>query len=231
MSPYTDMEGHVHPMAVECRFRLLQYSVLTEASLRYDDGASVRLAALVVVDDEFTLLFLVNTKTDAYASGQWGITVDDGSTRSVQTQLRDSLEALGALWAQLTPETQLEMAGGAGVALDLARMPLIVKFTEFVGVGGRLVSFPDLRQGRVPVKDYKTFSRDFVSDLKSAGVPATFTANSFRVGSTRESAWLGLNRNLIQFRGRWRSLKTVDHYVGADVSRAQLVEHKRSLPQ
>ena len=181
-----DSNGQKVDVPIQRRARAFQYAMLSGGSLRWDDLASVKMATLVSVEARMILPFLVGTKTNAFAAGQWGTIVEGQALSSVAKLLEEFLEALGVAWARLPTTTQVELAGNGVGELSLDKVLVMTKFKDFIGADGELVAFPDLLSTSPlgPLKSYDTFRLDFKSDLEKADCDPSFTPQSFRVGST-----------------------------------------------
>jgi hypothetical protein len=159
--------------------------VLTyEATLRWDDFADTLLGDFIIITHDFVRVFLVDTKTDNYKSGQWATFSASTIKTSAYTLLQNLVR---------------NIVGNASDSEESLK---------------NLASFPIMFKSlNGSVNDYeipKITCNEFLKELKAACAaiglnPALFATHSLRRGSVSDQFANGVPDKVIKYSGRWRS--------------------------
>lgn len=218
---------------------LAQLALSNEAALRWDDLKAIRYGDLVY-SEELIRIFLVRTKTDAYAEGQWAAILPSTDPTSAQVLFERHICQLAAFWEhEMSPEERLSYAPWCDSAGDLllTEIPLVSLWTTTAS--GHSFPVPGApktgagknhRWGMTPEDAKKAYNR-YNTCLKSWAAelgldPSKIATHSNRRGWTTETIANGLTEKFAKVQGRWRSDKSVTRYIDDEVA---LRKHVRGL--
>jgi hypothetical protein len=156
-------------------------SLAYEATLRWDDFADTVLGDFIITHD-FVRVFLVDTKTDNYKSGQWATFSASQTETSTYTLLQDLVKKIVA---NVSDE----------FLKNLVNVPIMFK-----SLNGSVNDY------EIPKVTYN----EFLKELKPVCVPiglnsALFATHSLWRGSVSDQFANGVSDKVIKYSGRWRS--------------------------
>ena len=166
------------PQGIANAFRV---TLAYEATLRWDDFKDMVFGDFIVTND-FVRVFLVDTKTDSYKSGQWAtFAVSDRPTSAYQL-LQKLMEVMAAHSSQEVRD-------------NMSNMPVMFRTT--VGL------FVDASSSRI---NYNEFLAELKTACSAVGLdPNLFGTHSMRRGSTTDQFMHGIPDKVIKLSGRWKS--------------------------
>lgn len=219
---------------------LAQLALANEAALRWDDLKAIRYGDLVYSED-LIRIFLVRTKTDAYAEGQWAAILPSIDPTSAQVLFERHICQLADIWEQMSLEERSSYAPWCDSAGDilLTEIPLVALWTTTAS--GHTFPAPGAPQsgtgkhhrwGMTPEdakKSYNQYNNCLKSWAAELGLdPSKIATHSNRRGWTTESIANGLAESFAKVQGRWRSDKSVNRYIDDEVA---LRKHVRGLKE
>ena len=152
-----------------------------EATLRWDDFADTLLGDFIVTHD-FVRVFLVDTKTDNYKSGQWATFSASTAETSAYTLLQNLVKNI----MDNVCEHSLH---------NLANFPIMFKSFQRTG-----------NVHEIPKITYNEFLKELKTACAAIGLnPALFATHSLRRGSVSDQFANGVPDKVIKYSGRWRS--------------------------
>lgn len=198
--------------------RIFQLTLMYEGALRFDDIQSSCFGA-IVVSRAALRVFLIATKTDRQACGQWA-TIPMSSAPSSAAQLLGRLVGmLDIAWAGLSPDRQSALGGVLG-AMPLESMPLLPRWSE-------QDSFP-CSSGEP--ESYDAFRGDLKRMLNQIGLDERlFGTHSFRRGRITDADAVGVADSVKMQMGRWRSEKMLAVYIDCDRSLHEMLTELSKL--
>ena len=180
-----------------------------EATLRWDDYADMTFGDFIVTND-FVRVFLLDTKTDIYRTGQWA-----------------------TFAASLLPNSAYQLYRRLVVALsdELSSEQILQCPIMFGSEQGQLVQS---QVSSAPKITYQDFLRILKRGCETIGLdPNSFGTHSMRRGSVTDQFRLGIPDQVIKVSGRWKS-QAFERYIDKEATlhlqlRAiQLMEASRS---
>jgi hypothetical protein len=152
-----------------------------EATLRWDDFADTLFGDFIVTHD-FVRVFLVDTKTDNYKSGQWATF----SVSSTETSAYILLQNLVKNILSNVSEQSLN---------NLANFPIMFKSLK----GSE-------NENEIPKITYNEFLKELKTACTAIGLNSAFFAtHSLRRGSVSDQFAIGVPDKVIKYSGRWKS--------------------------
>ena len=163
-----------------------------EATLRWDDFTDTLLGDFIVTHD-FVRVFLVDTKTDNYKSGQWATFSASSTETSAYTLLQNLVKNI------LSNDSEQSLH-------NLANFPIMFKSLERSG-----------NDNEIPKISYNEFLEELKTACTAIGLnSALFATHSLRRGSVSDQFANGVPDKVIKYSGRWKSnaFETyIDHTV------------------
>jgi hypothetical protein len=152
-----------------------------EATLRWDDFVDTLLGDFIITHD-FVRVFLVDTKTDNYKSGQWATFSASTTETSAYTLLQNLVKNIAAN----TSEEFLK---------NLVSFPIM--FKSLTG---------PVNDYEIPKITYNEFLKELKAACAAIGLnPTLFATHSLRRGSVSDQFANGVPDKVIKYSGRWRS--------------------------
>ena len=152
-----------------------------EATLRWDDFADTLLGDFIVTHD-FVRVFLVDTKTDNYKSGQWATFSASTTEMSAYTLLQNLIKNIVANASE-------------DLLQNLASLPIMFK-----SLNGSANDY------EIPKITYNEFLKELKAACAAIGLnPTLFATHSLRRGSVSDQFANGVPDKVIKYSGRWRS--------------------------
>ena len=141
---------------IQSQSNAFRVTLAYEATLRWDDFANTRLGDLIVTHD-FVRVFLVDTKTDNYKSGQWSTFSVSPSETSGYTLLQNLIKNIVANACEQLLHN-----------LNLANFPIMLKSLERSG-----------NDDEIPKITYNEFLKELKTACPAIGLnPACFATHS-----------------------------------------------------
>ena len=219
---------------------LAQLALANEAALRWDDLKAIRYGDLVYSED-LIRIFLVRTKTDAYAEGQWAAILPSRDPTSAQVLFERHICQLAETWEQMPLEERSIYAPWCDSAGDLllTEIPLVALWsTTASGYSFPAPGAPKTGTGKhhrwgMTPEDAKKAYNQYNHCLKSLAAelgldPSKIATHSNRRGWTTETIANGMAESFAKVQGRWRSDKSVTRYIDDEVA---LRKHVRGLQE
>jgi len=194
------LKEHVHEIVqyflqrntIQDHANAFRVSLAYEATLRWDDFADTVLGDFIITHD-FVRVFLVDTKTDNYKSGQWATFSASQAETSAYTLLQDLVKNI--------------IANASDELLkNLANVPIMFK-----NLNGSVHDY------EIPKVTYNEFLKELKAACAAIGLNSTlFATHSLRRGSVSDQFANGVPDKVIKYSGRWRSNafeSYIDHTV------------------
>ena len=153
-----------------------------EATLRWDDYEEMTLGDFIVTN-EFVRVFLIDTKTDSFKSGQWATFAASSRANSAYQLYQKLINSL--VQGGLPPER-------------IALWP--VTFKDNSGFSAHIKS------SEIPKVTYQDYLRDLKMACSAIGLkPSAVGTHSLRRGSVTDQFQYGIPDKVIKDSGRWKS--------------------------
>ena len=194
------LKEHVHQIVqyflqrntIQDHTNVFHVSLVYEATLRWDDFVDTVLGDFIITHD-FIHVFLVDTKTDNYKSGQW-------STFSISPTETSAYTLLQGLVKNIVDNVSEELLK------NLANVPIMFK-----SLNGSVNDY------EIPKITYNEFLKELKTVCAAIGLnSALFATHSLRRGSVSDQFANGVPDKVIKYSGRWRSNafeSYIDHTV------------------
>jgi hypothetical protein len=183
-----------------------------EATLRWDDYQEMTLGDFIVTND-FVRVFLIETKTDSFKSGQWATFAASSRTNSAY---------------QLYQKLINSLAQGGLPHERIALWPVMFKDNS--------ASFAQIKLSEIPKVTYNDFLRVLKTACSAIGLnPSAFGTHSLRRGSVTDQFLEGIPDKVIKVSGRWKS-QAFERYIDQEMilrlhlHSIKLMEVNRSWP-
>ena len=164
-----------------------------EATLRWDDYADMTFGDFIVTND-FVRVFLVDTKTDLYKSGQW-------ATFAASLRPNSAYQLYRRLVVALSDELSTE---------QVSQWPIMFG-SEWGQLGQSLVP-------SAPKIIYQEFLKILKGGCEAIGLdPSIFGTHSMRRGNVSDQFRFGIPDQVIKTSGRWKS-HAFERYIDKEVT-------------
>ena len=183
------LKEHVHQIVryfiqrhtIQDHANAFRVTLAYEATLRWDDFADTLLGDFIITHD-FVRVFLVDTKTDNYKSGQWATFSASTTETSAYTLLQNLVKNIAANASE-------------GFLKNLASLPIIFKSLK-----------GSVNDYEIPKITYNEFLKELKAACAAIGLnPTLFATHSLRRGSVSDQFANGVPDKVIKYSGRWRS--------------------------
>jgi hypothetical protein len=204
---------------------LARLAVSQAALLRFNDLEALKFGHFIFTE-QIVRLFLLRTKTDKYAKGQWSsffVNEDDASSPyALVVRLLAELVQTWDLMTAAEKKKYSKWTDPSDGSLLLAEIPFVFKT---VSVGGKEfpappgVSSAKTREAlyNMHLKKVKIYTADIDLD------PTKYATHSCIRGGVTEMAEAGVEDKLIMQHGRWRSETAFNRYIDDELSLRQRV--------
>jgi hypothetical protein len=183
------LKEHVHQIVryfiqqhtIQDHANAFRVALTYEPTLRWDDFADTLLGDFIITHD-FVRVFLVDTKTDNYKSGQWATFSASTTETSAYTLLQNLVQNIAANASE-------------ELLKNLASFPIMFK-----SLNGSVNDY------EIPKITYNEFLKELKAACAGIGLnPVLFATHSLRRGSVSDQFANGVPDKVIKYSGRWRS--------------------------
>ena len=164
-----------------------------EATLRWDDYADMTFGDFIVTND-FVRVFLMETKTDTYKTGQW-------ATFAASLRPNSAYQLYRRLVVALSDELSIEQVAQWPIMFGSEQGSLVQNFEPSIS---KLM--------------YQDFLRILKGGCEAIGLdPSLFGTHSMRRGNVTDQFRFGIPDQVIKTSGRWKS-QAFERYIDKEVT-------------
>ena len=196
-------------------------AVALEAVLRFDDMESMKFGSFLWGED-IVRCFLLRTKTDKRATGQWSqIFVSTETESTAYVLLCRMLVMLAEVWDSMSDSERVPYSAWqdpADGSLRLAEIPFLFKTVTLSG-GKSFPAPPCKATTQSKTSLYNFTLAQYKTRVEEIGLdPAKHGTHGTRRGGATDAIDAGVPDVLVMHLGRWRSVTSFERYIDDEVS-------------